>query len=316
MDVHHLQVLRELRERGSVAAVATAMYVSPSAISQQLATLQRSAGVPLTRKDGRRLVLTEAGDALADAAVNVMTALASARSAVDDHLGARGSVVSVAALQSVAAMWFPGLLAAFSDSTTGPTLRLSDEDVALDQFPRLVADYDIVLAHRLSHSPAWRSRGVTVVPLMHEPLDVAMADTHPLAKKAVIALSDLTSQSWIAVHAGFPLEPALDALAAATGRPLTISHRINDFGVARACLANGHDIALMPRYLAAPPADSNVVVRPLAGIELGRDIDLLARPDVLERRAVRAVVEQLTSFAEKAMANGVRVGRNSRTGQE
>ncbi len=301
MDVQHLQVLRELRERGSVAAVAAAMYVSPSAVSQQLATLQRSVGVPLTRKDGRRLVLTDAGHALADAAVEVLSALASARSAVDDHLDHRESLVSIAALQSVAARWFPALLAAFAEEVSGPTLRLSDEDVALDHFPRLIADYDIVLAHRLSHSPAWSSRGVAVIPLMHEPLDIAMAETHPLARQATVHIADLVDQSWIAVHAGFPLEPAIDALASVAGRPLNIVHRINDFGVACACLAVSRDVALMPRHLASPPPASNVVLRPLADIDLGRDIDLLARPDVLQRRAVRMVVEQLQAFAEAAV---------------
>jgi DNA-binding transcriptional LysR family regulator len=302
MDVQHLQILRELRERGSVTAVASAMHVSPSAVSQQLATLQRSVGVPLTRKDGRRLVLTDAGDALADAAVNVMSALESARSAVDDHLDDRESVVSIAALQSVAALWFPALLAAFDDPATGPGLRLSDEDVSLEDFPRLVADYDIVLAHRLSHSPAWSRRGVAVIPLMHEPLDIAMAATHPLARKSSVGVRDLVDQSWIAVHAGFPLEPAIDALAAAAGRPLAIVHRINDFAVARACLAVSHDVALMPRHLAAPPPESNVVLRPLTGITLGRDIDLLARPDILQRRAVRLVVGQLRAFVSEMVS--------------
>lgn len=303
MDVRHLEVLRELRERGSVAAVAAALFVSPSAISQQLATLQRSAGVPLTRKDGRRLVLTDAGHSLADAAVNVMTALTAARNAVDDHLSDGESVVSVAALQSVAAQWFPRLLATFADSPTSPGLRLSDEDVALEHFPRLVADYDIVLAHRVSHSPAWRSRGVTVIPLLHEPLDIAMSADHPLAKQPAVAAADLADQSWIAVHAGFPLEPAIEALAAASGRPLNIAHRINDFAVACACLAVSRDVALMPRYLAAPAPHSNVVLRPLTGFDLGRDIDLLARPDALERHAVRTVVEALHSFADADVAD-------------
>ena len=57
----------------------------------------------------------------------------------------------------------------------------------------------------------------------------------------------------------------------------------------------------MPRHLASPPPASNVVLRPLADIDLGRDIDLLARPDVLQRRAVRMVVEQLQAFAEAAV---------------
>ena len=71
MDVHRLRILRELADRGTVAATATAVGMTPSAVSQQLASLTRDAGVPLTERIGRGLRLTAAGEALADAAVDV-----------------------------------------------------------------------------------------------------------------------------------------------------------------------------------------------------------------------------------------------------
>ena len=71
MDVRQLQILRELGALGSVRAVADALRVTPSAVSQQLQLLQRSVGVPLTQRDGRRLRLTEAGESLAASAVDV-----------------------------------------------------------------------------------------------------------------------------------------------------------------------------------------------------------------------------------------------------
>ena len=78
MEVHQLQILRELGDLGSVKAVASALYVTPSAVSQQLALLQRNIDVPLTRKEGRNLVLTEAGQVLAAAGAAVVSSLAAA----------------------------------------------------------------------------------------------------------------------------------------------------------------------------------------------------------------------------------------------
>ena len=86
MDERQLRILRELGELGSVTAVAEAMLVTPSAISQQLRLLQRSVRVPLTERDGRRLVLTDAGQALAGAAIEVETALARARHTVEEFV--------------------------------------------------------------------------------------------------------------------------------------------------------------------------------------------------------------------------------------
>src|SRR5688500_17638649 len=112
MDLHQLRLLRELTDRGSVAAVAQSLHVSPSAVSQHLAALQRSCPVPLTRRTGRTLSLTPAGEALADAAVDVVVAMDRARRAVAEHLEDPTGVVSVAAFHSAGLTWFPPLLRA------------------------------------------------------------------------------------------------------------------------------------------------------------------------------------------------------------
>src|SRR5690349_12903334 len=161
MDPHHLRLLRELGDRGSVAAVARALHITPSAVSQQLNTLQRSARVPLTERSGRRLVLTEAGRALAAAAVEVMTALDRADRAVSGYLDDASAPVTVSAFHSAALTWFPPLLRRF------PQVRCADRDVARADFPSLAGDYDLVIAHRLAHSPPWPADRVTVVPLIH-----------------------------------------------------------------------------------------------------------------------------------------------------
>ena len=110
MNERQLQILRELGELGSVTATAEALLMTPSAISQQLRLLQRSIPVPLTERDGRRLVLTDAGQALAGAAIEVETALARARHTIEEFVDQPDADVSVAAFHSAAAAFFPLLL--------------------------------------------------------------------------------------------------------------------------------------------------------------------------------------------------------------
>ena len=93
MDPARLRLLRELGDRGSVAAVAAALHVSASAVSQQITALQAQIPVPLTIRQGRRLVLTDAGEALAVAAARVDEALAQALDTVGSLLEDRKSVV-------------------------------------------------------------------------------------------------------------------------------------------------------------------------------------------------------------------------------
>ncbi|MEV0903024.1 LysR family transcriptional regulator [Actinoplanes sp. NPDC049802] len=294
MDPHHLRLLRELGERGSVAAVARALHITPSAVSQQLNTLQRSARVPLTERSGRRLVLTDAGRALAAAAVDVMTALDRAARAVGDHLDDPAAPVTVAAFHSAGLTWFAPLITRLAEAG-GPPVRCCDEDVAHAGFPALVGDYDLVLAHRLAHSPPWPAGRLTVVPLIHEPLYVAMSADHPLAGLERLTAADVSTYPWISVHTGFPLEGVLTAIAAAAGRPLDITHRINEFTVAGSVVAAGAALALLPGRTTIP--DPRLVLRPLADLPAGRYIDVLTRPETLHRAAVRLVLDTLREIA-------------------
>ncbi|MCB5168457.1 LysR family transcriptional regulator [Streptomyces bambusae] len=293
MDERQLRVLRELGELGSVTAAAEALRVTPSAISQQLRLLQRAIPVPLTERDGRRLVLTPAGRALAGAAVEVETALARARRSIDEFLGESGGPVSVAAFHSAAATFGPRLLTALT-GPGAPRLALADEDVAQADFPRLTRSYDIVLAHRLDHAPPWPP-SVTVTPLLYEPLDVALPAGHPLAATAELTAADVADEPWITTHDGFPLMATIEAIAATAGRRLRLAHRINEFTVAAELVAAGGGIALMPRWTAR--RHPHVVLRPLTGVHARRHIDALHRPERTARTAVQTVLTRLQSAA-------------------
>lgn len=297
MEIHQLRVLRELGALGSVAAVAKMLNVTPSAISQHLAALQRGFAAPLTHKQGRSLALTEAGRVLADAGAEVLAAIASARSAVEELEQSTAGTVTVSGFHSAGQALFGAVLAELSRHEHSPQVRFTDEDVAQEAFPALTARYDLVIAHRLEHSPSWPTTGISAVTLALEPLDVAVASGHPrLSGTGQVTAGQVAGEHWVTSRGGYSPDDLLGAIAAVANRPIEVVHRINDYGAVMAVVAASEAIGLVPRYTSIRGAD--VLLRPLAGLSARRSIDLLARPENLRRRSVRLVAAALHRVVE------------------
>ena len=112
-------------------------------------------------------------------------------------------------------------------------LECADEDVAQEDFAALTDRIDIVVAHRPEDAPGWP--GVRVVPLLREPLDVAVPLDHPLASRASVApVPTSRTPTWISVREGFPIASLVIEVAARSGTAPRIVHRVNDFHVAEA----------------------------------------------------------------------------------
>lgn len=301
MEVHHLRTLRELRDRGSVTAVAQALHLSPSAVSQQLASLQRGVQLPLTEQRGRVLVLTPAGERLADAGGEVLESLARAENSVAEYLLARREPVSVTAFHSAGLAWFPSLIASSLADPDGPAVRCRDEDVSINGFIDLVGDHDVVIAHRPLASDPWPGQRVHVTPVLQEPIDVAIHREHPLANQQTVSLADLVGETWVAAHEGFALEPLLvQAMFASAGTPIQITHRVNEFNLVAAIIAETRMVGLLPRYTGLIPYfREHVVLRPIQSLALGRHIDVLTRPEAQSRVSTRSVIERIVKIAEE-----------------
>lgn len=293
MELHQLQILRELGALGSVTAVAEALGVTPSAVSQQLAVLQKSVATPLTRRVGRTLALTTAGEVLATAGAEAVDAMAAARTALDDFEAAPTGTVKISGFHSVGQVLFGQLLRELAGIEHAPTVQLTDEDVAQSEFPALTARYDLVLAHRMEHSPAWPTQGVRSLTLLREPLDVAVAASHPLVAHRTLTPQDVAGEPWVTSRIGYSPDDVLRAISAVANRPAQVRHRINDYGAVSAVVAAGGVIGMLPRYTSRSIDDHDIVRLPLEGVSTHRMIDVLARPENLRRRSVRLVVEAL-----------------------
>lgn len=298
MDVRALLTLRAVGTQGGVTAAARVLHLTPSAVSQQVAQLERSMGVALTERVGRGVRLTVAGRALADAAVDVAVALERAEAAVDRLRAHPVGTVRVSAFASGAQLLLPGLLARVA-ALPGVVVECSEGDVEQDAFVALTDEIDVVLAHRGDDAPGW-GPGVVARHLLREPLDVALARTHPLAGRAALEPHDLADEDWVAVRAGFPVARVLDAVGARAGVTPRVRHRINDFHVAAALVGAGHGVCLLPRYTFG--TDPRVRLVPLAGVRAARHIEALARPDRAERLVVQRVLAELEALAASLTA--------------
>jgi DNA-binding transcriptional LysR family regulator len=297
MDVRRLELLRELAERGSITAVATATNRTSSAVSQQLKVLEREAGIPLTERRGRGIVLTGAGRMLAQTATDVAVALQRADALWEDFKQAPRGEVTLTIFPTGGQMLLPGLLGAVA-GMPGLVLTCSDQDPLLPDFADLTPDFDIVVADAPTVLPSWRERGLAVVPLMTEPLDVALPEGHPLAEKKTLSPRDLVDETWVGVPVGFPYDRILRQIETANGVPARVGQRFLDNGIVEAIVAAGHGIAILPRYTTRDH-ENGLVTRPLSGVRTMRQISALMRPDRAERPSVRLVVEALRAEAAR-----------------
>lgn len=297
MDIRRLELLRELADRGSITAVATATHRTPSAVSQQLKVLEREAGVPLTERSGRGVVLTSAGRALARTATDVVTAIERAEALWEDFRSQPRGEVTLTIFPSAGEMLLPGLLTEVS-GMPGLTLTCSDLDAHITDIADLTADFDVVVADSPSILPAWSERGLAVVPLMKEPLDIALPEGHPLAAKKSLSPADLVDETWIGTPVGLPFDRILRGIEAANGSPARVAQRLADNGMVEAIVAAGHGIAILPRYTTRDH-ENGLTTRPLREVRASRMISVLMRPDRAERPSVRVVVEALRREAER-----------------
>ncbi len=288
MDVRHLNLLRELADRGTVTAVAAATYRSPSAVSQQLRTAERAFGSPLVEPDGRRLRLTAAGRLLAEGAVEVAATMARLQRELDDLQGEPAGGVSIAALPSASELLIPALLVRCAGS--GIAISLTDEDVAEADYAARAADYDLVIGHSLAAIPDGADR-LAAVTVATEPLDVAVPAGHRLADRDQVTAADLAGERWIGVPIGYPFDTVRIAIENRSGAKLDVVQRIRDNRVVESLVAAGVGCALLPRFTTRPRAD--LVTIPLTDVRSVRSIVALGRPDRVARAAVRAVIEHL-----------------------
>src|SRR3954465_9714690 len=203
LDLRRLRLLRELEERGTLWAVASALGYSPSAVSQQLAVLEKEVGVPLLEKAGRGVRLTDAGPLLSHHAGVLLSAAEAARSDLASLSGEVRGTVRAGGLQSATRRVLIPAVARMQ--VEHPQVRVEISELELEQaLPELrLGALDLVVSDEYAGHPRPRPAGLTFEPLHEEPLRLVLPAAHPCAGHGgPAALAPLGEDVWAASAPG------------------------------------------------------------------------------------------------------------------
>lgn len=302
LNVNRLRMLREVASRGSIAAAAEGLFMTPSAVSQQMAVLEREAGVPLLERSGRGVRLTDAGRGLVSRTEEVLAALQ--RAEADLAAAGRGVVgrVRLSAFPTGARAVLVPAIARLRDEY--PNLRISMIDLEPEEaLPQLKAgDLDVVLTYEWDLLPALADAGVERQELFSEPIYLALPATHHLAEKRRIAVADLRDEEWIV---GRDQTSMLDLVVAAGLKagfePRTDFHSM-DFQVILAAVGAGLGVALVPP-LALFGSYPDVAIRRVADFELARTLLTSIRRGSGGNPGIAAVLKAVRESAAEVAAS-------------
>ncbi|MFJ4617193.1 LysR substrate-binding domain-containing protein [Streptomyces sp. NPDC088812] len=173
-DLHRLRLLRELKHRGTLAAVATALSYAPSSVSQQLSQLESEVGVPLLEPVGRRVRLTEQAEILVAHTEAVLERLERAEADIAASLTDLTGTLRVASFQTAALTLVPAALGLLRERH--PRLRVHVTQREPERaLPALSArDFDLVLAEEYPGDPNARPAGLEQEDLLDDPLRLAL----------------------------------------------------------------------------------------------------------------------------------------------
>src|SRR5215213_438055 len=183
LELRRLRLLSELRERGTIAAVADALQFTPSAVSQQLSILEREAGVRLLERAGRgvrltdpALVLVEHAGALLERAAIAEADLAAAAATVTGR-------ARIAAFQSVALHLALPAMEALAREAPGLRCELAEAEPEQALPALALGDLDLVLGDEWHHQPLRLPTGLQRHELLRDPVYAVLPARHPAARR-------------------------------------------------------------------------------------------------------------------------------------
>ena len=259
-----MRVLREVAARGSFSAAADALAYTQSAVSQQIAALEREAGTTLVERNARGVRLTDAGRALVEHADAILARLSDAEAELEAIAGLRGGRVRLSAFPTAGATIVPLAVKTFMARHPGVEMQLFEREPEDGVAMLKSGELDIALSIGYEgagtvHNP---TDGVEEIDLLEDPTYLAMPADHRYARKARTRLSDFSEESWIhSACKGTCGAVALRALHNAGFEP-TIVFETDDYNVAQGLVAAGMGVTLLPE-MALRNLREDIVVRPL-----------------------------------------------------
>ncbi|WP_380283360.1 LysR family transcriptional regulator [Kitasatospora purpeofusca] len=301
IDARRLRTLRAVADHRTVTAAAAALYLTPSAVSQQLAALEQETGHHLLAREGRGVRLTAAGEILLGHADAVLAQLERAEADLAAYsAGVCGEVTVASFATGISLVLAPaiGTLAA-----RAPGVRLKVLDAEGDASLPMVLDgrADLAVAVEYRGAPRADDARLTRVPLYAEPFEAVLPLAHPLAAgEGPIAVADLAGEPWIGPYPGNPCHDVVLLACEHAGFQPRLVHSSDDFRAVVALASAGAGVALVPRSALLGVDLARVAVRPVDSALATRRVFAAVRAGADGHPLIRPVLDALADAAPEA----------------
>ncbi len=293
LDTHRLRIFRSVVASGSIQAAARHLGFTPSAVSQQVATLQKETGLVLLERSGRGIVPTAAGRTLVAESDEVIESLSRLDTVVTDLRERRTGRLTVGYFASAGAAWMPQVAKTLTDEF--PELVL---ELVLSEVPGGTAslNLDIDLVNGFQQDEHEPPAGYHRRHLKDDPF-VALVDSgHPFAHRESMPLAELSGEEWVDNElADRPGRRILMEACSAAGFTPRFVAQAQDHYTAMAFVAAGVGISVLPE-LAALEAPRDVRAIRLSDPEPVRRISLLVKESLAGNPVAERAVQLLTQY--------------------
>jgi DNA-binding transcriptional LysR family regulator len=293
--------LREVATYGSITAAADALGYTTSAVSQQIAKLEKEAGQPLLERHARGVVLTDAGRSVVRHTERILIELEAADAELDEIRGLRAGVLAIGTFPTAGSSLLPLVIKEFK--TRHPGIELS---VLSGRFAQLV---DALRRRETELSLLWdyewnRIDDPTLIyhHLMNDPTVLLVSEHHRLADRESISIGELRDESWVVRADDHPVAQTLDKLCQQGGFAPRTSVFAHDYGEVQAMVAVELGVAIAPRL---------AVLNPRSDV---RSIPLATRPPQRRILIAHLTERRLSPAAHEAIAVSAAAARRLEEG--
>ncbi|MEJ1090317.1 LysR family transcriptional regulator [Microbacterium istanbulense] len=238
-ELRRLRLLHELALRGTIAEVAASLSYSPSTVSQQLALLEREAGVPLLEPDGRRVRLTPQGRMLAAHAARALELDEAARAALSAHSGLE--TVRMAAMPTAAETIVPTALTMLAERVPQLRVELSELPPEESLFELSARRFDLVIAEQYPGHTRELRAGVVHELLGEDPIRIVMPPDEDPAP-----LSALRDRAWVMEPSGTAARLWAVQQCRAAGFEPDVRYEASDLTAHIRLIAAGRAVGMLP----------------------------------------------------------------------
>nr|WP_255427410.1 LysR family transcriptional regulator [Yimella sp. cx-51] len=307
MNPVHLQTLVTVLRTGSFADAARDLGYTSSAVSQQIAALERSLKVTLFDRSARSITPTPAATLVADRCRDSLAALSVLEDDVAAVSSGRVGTLRIGSFPTASERILPTAFRHYIDASPEVSIRL-DEAEPCELLLRLQeGSLDVALEFRYRLVPKCTVSGTRTITLLEEDLVLLVPAEHPAAQSADPTWDDFREATWIATRDGTDGAECLERLCAQAGYTPRIAFRTNDYDTVREFVSCGLGVALVPAMTLMGVGDSEQFrIVSLPGTEAMRSIHVLHRSEILNP-VVPGFLDALRQAADELSGDRVHV---------